>query len=83
MLFCCGFYSISSYAEIQFNSPDFSKSYKDLMKARVNLKKAGEVYEKKMHAYENSLASYSVVEEEMLELKKKLEEVYACACVCE
>mmetsp|Transcript_20983 Transcript_20983/g.39063 ORF Transcript_20983/g.39063 Transcript_20983/m.39063 type:complete len:446 (-) Transcript_20983:151-1488(-) len=65
--------------EIQSNSPDFSKSYKDLVKARTNLKKAGEMYEKKMYAYSNSLASYSVVEKEMIDLKKKLEEV----CVVE
>lgn len=68
--------------EIQSNSPDFAKGYKELMKVRVNLKKAGEAYDKKMQAYTNSLASYLVVEEDMRALKEKLEQVCCCCCCC-
>ena len=64
-----------SCIEIQSNSSDFAKGYKELVKVRVNLKKAGETYDKKMQAYSNSLASYFVVEEELKALKKSLEEV--------
>jgi hypothetical protein len=66
--------------EIQSNSADFAKSYKDLVKVRINLKKAVEAYEKKMQAYNNSLANYFVVEEEMVNIKKKLEEVCMHEC---
>ena len=66
--------------EIQSNSADFAKSYKDLVKVRINLKKAVEAYEKKMQAYNNSLANYFVVEEEMVNIKKKLEEVCVSEC---
>jgi hypothetical protein len=62
-------------AEVQSNSADFAKSYKELVKVRINLKKAGETFEKKMLSYSNSLTSYYVVEEDMNLLKKKLEEV--------
>ena len=62
-------------SEIQSNSSDFTKAYKDLVKVRANLKKSSEAYEKKLQAYNNSLANYAVVEGDMKALKKKLEEV--------
>ena len=63
------------HVEVRSTTPEFDKRYKELVKLRLNFKKATESYEKKIEMYNDAKSHHNEVRSQLHMMKLKLQEV--------
>eukprot|EP00602_Paraphysomonas_sp_CaronLab_P002074 CAMPEP_0185023812 /NCGR_PEP_ID=MMETSP1103-20130426/6432_1 /TAXON_ID=36769 /ORGANISM="Paraphysomonas bandaiensis, Strain Caron Lab Isolate" /LENGTH=425 /DNA_ID=CAMNT_0027556569 /DNA_START=33 /DNA_END=1310 /DNA_ORIENTATION=+ len=61
--------------EVRSTTPEFDKRYKELVKLRLNFKKATESYEKKIEMYNDAKSHHNEVRSQLHMMKLKLQEI--------